>query len=73
MNSFIVKILALFFLLGASAHAQAPLPAGASVLAQLQAMQAANRALLEKQQKTLETLDEMKSIAEQLKTMGKRG
>jgi hypothetical protein len=54
-------------------NSQAPQPATSSPLAALQAIQAANKALIEKQQKTLQTLDEMKAAAEQIKILGKRG
>lgn len=41
-------------------------------LASLQQMKAANQALLEQQQKTLQALDDLAKEAEQLKVMGKR-
>ena len=63
---------ALVFLTAGVGHSQAPQASG-TMLSNLQAIQATNRALIEKQQKTLQTLDELKSTAEQIKTLTKRG
>ncbi len=66
-------LVALLFFSSANLNSQAPQPVSGSPLAALQAIQAGNKALIEKQQKTLQTLDEMKTTAEQLKVLGKRG
>ena len=68
-----VAAVALLFLSGPSLNSQAPQTASGTLLSQLQAIQTANKALIEKQQKTLQSLDEMKATAEQLKALGKRG
>ncbi len=44
----------------------------ATVLATLQAMKAANQDMIDRQEKTLKALDELRAQAEQLKTFGKR-
>lgn len=73
-KSFILSsFAAALFFLPASLNSQSPQPASSSPLVALQAIQAANKALIEKQQKTLQTLDEMKAAAEQIKILGKRG
>lgn len=71
-RTFLTAAAALAFFSAASVRSQAPQPPG-STLAGLQQIQTANKAMIEKQQKTLETLDEMKTTAEQLKAFGKRG
>lgn len=63
---------ALLFFSATSVRSQAPQLPG-STLTGLQSIQAANKAIIEKQQKTLETLDELKATADQLKAFGKRG
>lgn len=68
----IFSIAATLVLLMNSAQSQAPV-AASSVAAQLQAIQAANKTLIEQQNKTLQTLDEMKQTAEQIKAFAKRG
>lgn len=71
---FSITTTALLFFSSASVNSQAPqLAAPGTLLSQLQAIQAANKALIEKQQKTLQSLDEMKAVADQLKVLGKRG
>ncbi len=72
MKRVAVRLFATVILAGATANSQAP-SAAASLLSQLQAVQAANKVLIDQQQKTLQMLDEMKATAEQLKTFGKRG
>ncbi|MDP9292535.1 MAG: hypothetical protein M3O82_09255 [Verrucomicrobiota bacterium] len=52
-------------------NSQAP-PAALTPLASIQQMKAANQALIEQQQKTLQVLDDLGKEAEQLKVMGKR-
>jgi hypothetical protein len=69
----IAAIAGLFFFSAASVNSQAPQVSSRAVLADLQAIQASNKALIEKQQKTLETLDALKTAADQLKAFGKRG
>lgn len=63
-------IAAVFFLGAAVLHSQTQTPK--SPLQTLQAIKTANTALIESQKKTLETLDEMKKTAEQIKVFGKR-
>jgi cell shape-determining protein MreC len=71
---FIPAAAALLFFSAASVNSQAPqAPSSGTLLSQLQAIQAANKALIEKQQKTLQTLDDIKAAADQLKVLGKRG
>ena len=53
-------------------RAQAP-QQPATALTTLQSIQSANRALIEKQQKTLQTLEQIRATAEQIKVLGKRG
>jgi len=72
-KTFLAALAALVFFSAATLKSQAPQPASDSLLANLQTIQTANKALIEKQQKTLQTLDEMKAVADQLKTFGKRG
>lgn len=74
MKRSLLTIATAWILFVSAAHSQAPVAAaGNSVLSQLQAIQAANKTLLEQQAKTLQMLDEMKLTAEQIKAFGKRG
>lgn len=73
MKRLLVAFASVSLLFVSAAKSQAPLPRGGSLLSQLQAIQAANKTLLDQQQKTLQTLDEMKAAAEQIKAFGKRG
>jgi len=73
MNRILLVITVTLALFSAtSVRSQAPQPPG-STLAGLQSIQRANKALIEKQQTTLETLDDLKAAADQLKAFGKRG
>lgn len=63
-------IVAAFFLGVAVLHSQVEAPK--SPLQTLQAIKTANAGLIESQKKTLETLDEMKKTADQIKVYGKR-
>ena len=68
-----ITVAALTFFSVASLNSQAPQVSPNTVLASLKAVQESNKALIEKQQKTLETLDALKAAADQLKALGKRG
>lgn len=71
MKKEIALLIAAAFFPGATVlHSQTQAPK--SPLQMLQAIKTANAALMESQKKTLETLDEMKKTAEQIKTFGKR-
>jgi hypothetical protein len=65
----LLPLLALFLSAGA-VQSQAPL--STSPAAALQDMVTANKALIEKQQKTLDLLDKLDEDAQQLKIFGKR-
>ena len=65
----LLPLLALFLSAGA-VQSQAPL--STSPAAALQDMVTANKALIEKQQKTLDLLDKLDQDAQQLKIFGKR-
>lgn len=71
MKRALFPIAAALALLASPAQGQAP--AASSVSAQLQAIVAANKALIDQQTKTLQMLDEMKLTAEQIKAFAKRG
>ena len=68
-----VTAFAAFFLSGARLNSQAPLPGLKSPQELLIALKASNADLLQRQQKTLQKLDELKLQAEQLRIMSKRG
>jgi hypothetical protein len=65
----ILPLVALFLSTGA-VHSQAPLTG--TVASNLESMVTVNKALIEKQQKTLELLDKLDQDAQQLKIFGKR-
>lgn len=71
MKNLTILPLALLFLSGAVVKSQAPLAVG-SVVTSLQALVTANKGLLDKQAKTLDTLDQLDQNAQQLKTFSKR-
>jgi len=62
--------LALLFLSAGVVKSQAPLTG--SVASSLEALETANKAVIDKQQKTLDALDQLGEAAEQLKTFAKR-
>ena len=66
----ILPLAVLFFSAG-TVKSQAPLT-GTTVGSSLEALVTANKALIDKQQKTLDALDQLGQNAEQLKTFGKR-
>lgn len=71
MKKEIALLIATIFFLGATVlYSQTQ--AAKSPLQMLQAIKAANASLIESQKKTLETLDEMKKTADQIKVFGKR-
>ncbi|GEM_PF-1843444 len=72
MKKYTFTFFAAFFFLAGIANSQAPLAAPTSILGQLQTIQASNKALIGQQQKTLETIEQLKAAAEQMKTFGKR-
>jgi len=65
----LLPLAVLIFSAGA-VHSQAPV--AGSPVASLQEMVTANKALIDKQQKTLELLDKLDQEAQQLKIFGKR-
>ena len=62
--------LAVLFLSAGVVKSQAPL--AESVLPSLQALETTNKAIIDKQQKTLDALDQLGQDAEQVKTFTKR-
>lgn len=62
----------LFGLLAGNVHSQAPELTG-TVLTNLQTLETANKALIDRQQKTLDLLDQLQQTSEQLKAFTKRG
>jgi len=68
ISAFLVAATLLFA--GTRLHSQSAAPSGTA--AQLEAMRAANADLLKRQEKTMETLDQLRQAAEQIKNMGKR-
>ena len=68
----ITAVLAAIFLLSATClHSQAP-QSSRGILTTLQTIKAANQALIDKQQKTLQGLDDLQKSVEEIKIMGKR-
>jgi len=67
----IAIISGVLLLAGGRLYSQAP-QASSPVAAQLEAMKAANADLLQRQEKTLKVLDDMKTAADQIKMLGKR-
>ena len=63
--------LAVLFISAGAVKSQAPLTETV-VASSLEALVTANKAFIDKQQKTLEALDQLSQNAEQLKTFGKR-
>ena len=61
---------ATLLLAGTRLHSQSAALSGHA--AQLEAMRAANADLLKRQEKTIETLEQLRQAAEQIKAMGKR-
>lgn len=68
-RTFLTLALGVALLLPAATHSQAPAQNTVEIL---QAMKKANAELIEKQQKSLETLDKIEELAKQLKIFGKR-
>lgn len=68
---FLPLLILLGFLTG-TVHSQAPELTG-TVLTNLQAVETANKALIDRQQKTLDLLDQLQTTSEQLKAFTKRG
>ena len=71
MKRIAILPLAIFFLSAGVVKSQAPLTG--KVLANLQDMITANKTLIDKQQKTLDALDQVNQDAQQLKVFAKRG
>ncbi len=70
MKHFLILPLALLIFTGTPLHSQAPL--ADRLTAGLAAMISTNKALLDAQKKTLDTLDQLDQTAQQLKIFGKR-
>jgi hypothetical protein len=71
MQQFTVLPLAIFFLSAGVVRSQAPV-SESGVTTALQALEATNKATLDKQQKTLDALDQLDQAAQELKTFAKR-
>ncbi len=71
MKHLTILPLALLFLSAGAVKSQAPLTPS-DVTTSLQAMITANKALIDKQQKTLDSLDALDQAAQELKTFAKR-
>jgi hypothetical protein len=71
MKTISILPLVLLFLSAGSVKSQAPLTAS-DVTTSLQTMITANKALLDKQQKTLDALDALDQAAQELKSFAKR-
>lgn len=69
MKHITILPLALLFLSAGVVKSQAPLT---DTVSSLQALETANKAVIDKQQKTLDVLDQLGQAAEQLKTFSKR-
>ena len=64
-------ILAVGLCTGTRIYSETP-PSEAAVSAALQRLKAANQDVIQRQEKTLKMLDDLKAQAEQIKSMGKR-
>ena len=71
MKTITILPLVLLFLSAGSVKSQAPL-SESDVATSLQTMVAGNKALLDKQQKTLDALDQLAQAAQELKSFAKR-
>jgi hypothetical protein len=71
MKQITILPLVLLFLSAGAVKSQAPLTPS-DVTTSLQTMITANKALLDKQQKTLDALDQLDQAAQELKTFSKR-
>jgi len=69
MKHITILPLALLFLSAGVVKSQAPLM---DTVSSLETMETANKAVIDKQQKTLDMLDQLGQAAEQLKTFAKR-
>ncbi len=66
----ILPLTLLFFTAGA---VQSQAPETDSIVSQLEAMETANKAVIDQQEKTLDVLDKLGEDADQVKTLTKRG
>jgi len=72
MKNYTVLTLVCLFLSAGAAQSQAPFALSGTITS-LQAMEGANKALLDEQQKTLDSLDQIDQDAQQAKILTQRG